>query len=324
MGYTTLCPTGRGRDDLPDACRSGSLSHRHKIPLERVDWPIFALLGMSLLAAGTVWQWEAYGAGVLQLVIVPILLWAAVRVWCVHRRRWQPSPGRSSWAGCWPRCGAWRGGRAAMAWRWMGSCGWSVPTILTQPHGPLSGAHPVPGGRGGDGCGRGPALVAHGRHRHRVGRAAADRQPRGAAPGAAGRRADLRLAGPAAATGVEPLAAAHKGGVRWGIAAGPALVLCRWGSLLALGTAAQRRERPGAPGHLGGNPAPLARPSAGWRRTGSFYWTYPAYLPPGAPEPNQLHPHNIWLELAATWGILGFVWVGALLLTWRSRLRAPQ
>jgi O-antigen ligase len=53
---------------------------------------------------------------------------------------------------------------------------------------------------------------------------------------------------------------------------------------------------------------------------GSFFWTYPAYLPPGAPEPNQLHPHNLWLELAATWGILGFAWLGALLLTVRSQL----
>jgi hypothetical protein len=47
---------------------------------------------------------------------------------------------------------------------------------------------------------------------------------------------------------------------------------------------------------------------------GGFFWTYPAYLLLGASvEPNQLHPHNIWLEVATTWGLLGFAWLGLLL-----------
>ena len=50
-----------------------------KIPVTLVDWPVFARSGLSLLAAGTVWQWEAYGNGLLVLVFVPVLLWAAVR-----------------------------------------------------------------------------------------------------------------------------------------------------------------------------------------------------------------------------------------------------
>jgi O-antigen ligase len=47
---------------------------------------------------------------------------------------------------------------------------------------------------------------------------------------------------------------------------------------------------------------------------GGFFWTYPAYLLLGASiEPNQLHPHNIWLEVVTTWGLLGFAWLGLLL-----------
>lgn len=47
---------------------------------------------------------------------------------------------------------------------------------------------------------------------------------------------------------------------------------------------------------------------------GRFFWSYPAYLPlGGAWEPNQLHPHNVWLEVATTWGLLGFGWLGLLL-----------
>jgi hypothetical protein len=30
-------------------------------------------------------------------------------------------------------------------------------------------------------------------------------------------------------------------------------------------------------------------------------------------EPNQFHPHNIWFEVATTWGLLGFAWLGLLL-----------
>jgi O-antigen ligase len=57
---------------------------------------------------------------------------------------------------------------------------------------------------------------------------------------------------------------------------------------------------------------------------GSFFWTYPAYLPAaGALEPNQLHPHNIWLEVATTWGLLGFGWLGILLWYVVGTLQRP-
>jgi len=49
---------------------------------------------------------------------------------------------------------------------------------------------------------------------------------------------------------------------------------------------------------------------------GGFFWRYPAYLPVGAlNEPNLHHPHNLWLEVATGWGVLGLIWLG-LLLWW--------
>ncbi len=42
---------------------------------------------------------------------------------------------------------------------------------------------------------------------------------------------------------------------------------------------------------------------------GGFFWSYPAYLRPGAVEVDQLHPHSLWLELVTTWGVLGLAWL---------------
>jgi O-antigen ligase len=42
---------------------------------------------------------------------------------------------------------------------------------------------------------------------------------------------------------------------------------------------------------------------------GGFFWRYPAYVTPGNPEINLLHPHNVWLETGVTWGLLGLVWL---------------
>lgn len=62
---------------------------------------------------------------------------------------------------------------------------------------------------------------------------------------------------------------------------------------------------------------------------GGFFWRYPAYLPIGAlDEPNLHHPHNLWLELASGWGLLGLIWLGLLLWWigkqwWQSRCSTP-
>ncbi len=51
---------------------------------------------------------------------------------------------------------------------------------------------------------------------------------------------------------------------------------------------------------------------------GGFFWRYPSYLPWQAQnDPNLLHPHNLWLELAAGWGVLGLLWF--VLLLWQLR-----
>ena len=61
---------------------------------------------------------------------------------------------------------------------------------------------------------------------------------------------------------------------------------------------------------------------------GGFLWTYPAYLPLGATlEPNQAHPHNVWLEVGVTWGVVGLVWLvgmaAALVARGRRELGRP-
>ncbi|MCB0081435.1 MAG: O-antigen ligase family protein, partial [Caldilineaceae bacterium] len=53
---------------------------------------------------------------------------------------------------------------------------------------------------------------------------------------------------------------------------------------------------------------------------GGFFWRYPAYtLENGALDPNLRHPHNVWLEFAASWGVMGIGWLLALCwLLWRQ------
>jgi O-antigen ligase len=45
---------------------------------------------------------------------------------------------------------------------------------------------------------------------------------------------------------------------------------------------------------------------------GGFFWRYPAYLTQASSEPNILHPHNVWLEVGALWGVAGLLWLGLL------------
>jgi hypothetical protein len=46
---------------------------------------------------------------------------------------------------------------------------------------------------------------------------------------------------------------------------------------------------------------------------GGFFWRYPAYLANFTNEPNIVHPHNVWLEVGATWGATGWLWLFVLL-----------
>ncbi len=47
---------------------------------------------------------------------------------------------------------------------------------------------------------------------------------------------------------------------------------------------------------------------------GGFFWSYPAFMQPSpSADPNLLHPHSVWLEYAAGWGVVGLAWLAALL-----------
>ena len=47
---------------------------------------------------------------------------------------------------------------------------------------------------------------------------------------------------------------------------------------------------------------------------GGFYWNYPAFQQPSpAADPNLLHAHSLWLEYATGWGVVGLLWLAALL-----------
>ena len=58
---------------------------------------------------------------------------------------------------------------------------------------------------------------------------------------------------------------------------------------------------------------------------GGFYWNYPAFLQPSpAADPNLLHAHSVWLEYATGWGVAGLLWLAALLAWTLSRLWRPS
>lgn len=55
--------------------------------------------------------------------------------------------------------------------------------------------------------------------------------------------------------------------------------------------------------------------------TGGFFWRFPAYVPTPTTlgtglDPNIRHPHNLWLEFGANWGVAGLLWlmIAAMLL----------
>ena len=47
---------------------------------------------------------------------------------------------------------------------------------------------------------------------------------------------------------------------------------------------------------------------------GGFHWNYPAFLQASpAADPNLLHAHSVWLEYATGWGVVGLAWLAALI-----------
>jgi O-antigen ligase len=288
---------------------------RKPVPFVRQDWTVVALLAVSLLAGAGVWQWAAYSRGLVELVIVPILLWLAVR--CLA-----PTAGERQWLAL----ALFAGGLLVALW---GLAGWLQGTgVQVDGVQRLVGPHYSPNhsalylvrtffvGLG---------LMLAFTHRARWTMLAAALLVLLALL-LTGSRGALLLGMPAGAAafawlvlrrgpgGLQRTVTRRRRTAAWLAAGGSLLVLAAglwlWDRLRNLQTVTLRLDLWEATLHL-------------WRDhlwagvgPGGFFWHYPAYLAPGALlEPNQWHPHNIWLELGATWGIAGLVWLGLLLYT---------
>ena len=292
-----------------------------------VDAAVLGLLAISLLAAARVWNWGAYRQGLVDLVLVPLALWFSFRI--LDDR---PIGERAGKFADFIALALFAGGVLAAAWglaAWLGGHTVDVDGVRR-----LVGPHFSPNHTALYllrtfflGVGLAAAFYAAG---------AADKWKRrgGILLWAAtalvllallltGSRGALLLGLPAGLLVLAWAAARRRPGLvpwlatrritRWlllGVGlAGAAAILLLWDRLLNQQTLNLRFDLWEASLRL-------------WRDhlwvgvgPGGFFWTYPAYLLPGASvEPNQLHPHNIWLEVATTWGLLGFAWLGVLLL----------
>jgi len=296
-------------------------SLRRRFRFCSLDWAMLAMLGISLLAIVNVWHWPAYGQGLVELVLVPVGLWFAVRVlaWGDARLRLRLA------------LALFAGGVLVAIWggvTWLGGQGVAVDGVRR-----LVGPHFSPNQT---------ALYLVRTFFLGLGLTMAMARPWrwGSALATAlvlialvftGSRGALLMGVPAGLLlfgwlalrrqpGLWPWLRRRRSRLRWGGAAlfillGVAVVLL-WERLLNGQTLALRLDLWETALRL-------------WRDhwlvgvgPGGFFWTYPAYLVAGvAVEPNQLHPHNFWLELGSTWGVLGFVWVGAVVV-WG--IRAPK
>lgn len=283
-----------------------------------VDWVALALLGLSLLAAANVWQWPAYWRGLATLVLTPLALWFGVRVLV------QDTPALL-------RLAAWlaAGGLVVAVWglgAWLQGMGVEVDDVrrLVGPH--FSPNHTALYLERTLFVALGLALAAPRRWRLwlvGVGGivlvALLLTGSRGALLGILAGSLVLAALALRRRPAIARLLRRQRAAVAWvGGVAGLlllALALWQWERLLNWQTLFLRGELWRAAFSLW-----QAQPWVGVG-PGGFFWSYPAFLPPGpVVEPNQLHPHNIWLELGTTWGLLGLVWFGALLwTTWRTR-----
>ncbi len=297
-----------------------------------IDWTLLALLAISLLATAQVWQWPAFFQGVIDLVLIPLGLYSTLRILD------QPPPGGvGDTAHAYAVVGLLVGGTLAALWgllAWLGGYGVEVDGVrrLLGPH--FSPNHTALYLLRTFFLGIGLALSRH----EQVGRGQTSygfllRWVLYSACAfvlvalvLTGSRGALLLGLPVG--GVVLGWAAWR---RWPqrlrrLARRPILpilpaaaallvtvaVFLLWDRLFNLTTLGLRLELWVAALRL-------------WRDhlllgvgPGGFFWNYPAYLLPATAaalvsEPNQLHPHNLWLEVATTWGLLGLAWLALLL-----------
>jgi O-antigen ligase len=283
-----------------------------------VDGAALAFLGVGLLSAAHVWQWPAYWQAMLNLVLVPLALWFALRI----------LDDGADMVGL----ALFTGGVLAALWglvAWFGGQGVDVDGVRR-----LVGPHFSPNHTALYllrtfflGIGLVAACYTHTGSKMRAARLA--KMVIVAASAVVllalvltGSRGALLLGLPAGSfvvawaafrgrPGFTPRLVAHPA-TRWIVLGGLLLVvaalLLLWDRLLNQQTLNLRLDLWAASLRLARDHLLLGV------GPGGFFWTYPAYLLPGASiEPNQLHPHNIWLEVVTSWGLIGLAWLGLLL-----------
>ncbi len=288
------------------------------------DWLALAWLGLGILGALQGWPWPAYAAGFTQTVLVPLLLYAGVRMLAAEPRHQRMVLGAAVLGAA---------GAAGMGlWSWAGGDGTLVDGVrrLTGPT--FSPNH--------------MALYLERCLFLAIGLAALPGRKRWIWAGAG-----LVIVAALALT-------ASRGAWLLGVPAGVVTLWALGRSIRQPAGSRTRLEQNKAPnflrkgiggrlawvgliGLLGGaglfwlwgerltNSATIVGRLYVWRGSlalwldhlwlgvgpGRFVWRYPAYvLPQVANDPNLLHPHNLWLEAATGGGILGLIWLGAALV----------
>jgi O-antigen ligase len=275
---------------------------------------------VSLLATVNVWQWPVYWHGLVTLVLTPLVLWFGVRILARDQ------------AALW-RLAAWlaAGGVAVAAWglaAWLQGEGVAVDDVrrLVGPH--FSPNHTALYLERTFFVVLGLVLAAPRRARPwltvvclGVAGALLLTGSRGAVLGLLAGLLVVALFAMRRRPAIARLLRLRRGAIAWlaMIAGVPLVALAswQWARLLNWQTVLLREELWRAALALW-----LVHPWVGVG-PGGFFWNYPAFLAPGPViESNQLHPHNLWLEVVTTWGLLGLAWLGILLwTTWRTRRR---
>ena len=296
-----------------------TLIRRTQSPIPSPQSPVpnllaFAWVTTSLLSAFSVWHWPGYVTGLWSLVIVPVLLYVAARRIVVDAAQWRALALALGIGGC--------VAAGIGLVQWLSGGGVAVDGVRR-----LLGLTFSPNQT---------ALYLLRTLFLLVG-VALSRQGRGAWGAVAltavalvltGSRGALLLGIPAGTVALIWLGAGTRRPRPWVWAAlGLVLVAGVGIGLLVLGERLQNSET------VLRRFAIWEGATALWSTTvwtgvgpGGFFWHYPAFIVPAAvDEPNLLHAHNLWLNVATGWGVLGLLWLGAL-LTWligvARRLRA--
>lgn len=283
--------------------------------------------GVALLGAWDVWHWPGYAEGLVELVLIPLAIFALLRTWPMCRTHWLALA-----------AALWIGGMAAALMglgEWLRGGGTTADGLLRLVGPTFSPNHTALYLERTLFLGVGLGLAAWG-----------------------SRRVVLL-----AATGIMALAlllTGSRGALLLGVPAGIATLIALRPTILP--AVLRRVRRLPRMAWIGGllaaaalawvlaprlsNRASVDERLAVWTLTlaiwrdhwwtgtgpGGFYWRFPAYLPVDSSlDPNLRHPHMIWLEMAAQGGLAGLAWLlwalaASVHWLWvqRARLTWPQ